>query len=217
MSKYKYELNEKINAILINPFLSIEEFNNNCNLIKNYKIKNISTSLNYLSYLKDSFENYSVQINTLISYPLADCPNFLIDQIIDYAIDNGADGIDYLPKFFYLSRNEDEKFANNIEKISNKKLPLTLILNKQRMSEETFNKAINISLELGVKFFQFGDGFGTTINSFDLKKLKKLFDDKVNIKVVGAIRDIGSTINLLDNGADNVGSSYFHEIFQSIK
>ena len=98
-----------------------------------------------------------------------------------------------------------------------KKLPLTLIFNKDRMQKKIFNKAIDISLELGVKFFQFGDGFGSTLNIYDLKEIQKSFDDRRKIKVVGKIRDIESTIKLLDNGADNIGSSYFYEIFNSIK
>ena len=217
MSNIKYELNEKINAILINPFLSNDDFNINCNLIKKYNIKNVSTTLNYLSHLKNSFENYKVKINIFLSYPLADFPDILIDQVIDYAIDEGADGIDYLPKFFNLSINEDEKFANNIEKIAKKELPITLIFNKNRMQEDIFNKAINISLDLGVKFFQFGDGFGATLNSNELKEIKRLLDEKRSIKVVGNIKDVKSAIELLDNGADNIGTSYFNQIFKSIK
>jgi len=217
MSNIKYELNEKINAILINPFLSTDDFNINCNLIKKYNIKNVSTSLNYLSYLKNALENHKVKINTFISYPLADFPDILIDQVIDYAIDEGADGIDYLPKFFNLSINEEEKFANNIEKIAKKELPITLIFNKNRMQEDIFNKAINISLDIGVKFFQFGDGFGATLNLNELKGIKRLLDEKRSIKVVGNIKDVKSAIELLDNGADNIGTSYFSQIFQSIK
>ena len=217
MSNIKYELNEKINATLINPFLSTDDFNINCNLIKKYNIKNVSTTLNYLSHLKNSFENYKVKINTFLSYPLADFPDILLDQVIDYAIDEGADGIDYLPKFFNLSINEEEKFANNIEKIAKKELPITLIFNKNRMQEDIFNKAINISLDIGVKFFQFGDGFGATLNSNELKGIKRLLDEKRSIKVVGNIKDVKSAIELLDNGADNIGTSYFSQIFQSIK
>ena len=217
MSNIKYELNEKINAILINPFLSTDDFNINCNLIKKYNIKNVSTTLNYLSHLKNSFENYKVKINTFLSYPLADFPDILIDQVIDYAIDEGADGIDYLPKFFNLSINEEEKFANNIEKIAKKELPITLIFNKNRMQEDIFNKAINISLDIGVKFFQFGDGFGATLNLNELKGIKRLLDEKRSIKVVGNIKDVKSAIELLDNGADIIGTSYFSQIFQSIK
>ncbi len=217
MSNIKYELNEKINAILINPFLSTDDFIINCNLIKKYNIKNVSTTLNYLSHLKNSFENYKVKINTFLSYPLADFPDILIDQVIDYAIDEGADGIDYLPKFFNLSINEEEKFANNIEKIAKKELPITLIFNKNRMQEDIFNKAINISLDIGVKFFQFGDGFGATLNLNELKGIKRLLDEKRSIKVVGNIKDVKSAIELLDNGADIIGTSYFSQIFQSIK
>ena len=52
MPNIKYELNEKIHAIIINPYLTWEDFCVNCDLIKKYNIKNISTSLNYLDEKK---------------------------------------------------------------------------------------------------------------------------------------------------------------------
>ncbi|MBK16898.1 MAG: 2-deoxyribose-5-phosphate aldolase [Prochlorococcus sp. SP3034] len=216
MSNSEYEFNEKINAILINPYLSLDEFNINCNLLKKYNIKNISTTLNYLSYLRNLFDN-NININTFISYPLADSPHIITDQMIDLAIEEGASGIEYLPQFFYLENNEDEKFATDIEKIYKKKLPLTLIFNKNRMKKKTFTKAIQISLELGIKIFQFGDGFGSTLNISDLKEIKALLNKKSLIKISGNIRNIKTIKELLNNGADNIGTSYFHEIFQELK
>ena len=68
-----------------------------------------------------------------------------------------------------------------------------------------------------MKFFQFGDGFGATLNLNELKGIKRLLDEKRSIKVVGNIKDVKSAIELLDNGADNIGTSYFSQIFQSIK
>ena len=74
MPNIEYELNEKIHAIIINPYLTWEDFGTNCDLIKKYNIKNISTSLNYLDDFKNRLSNYSANINALISYPLADLP-----------------------------------------------------------------------------------------------------------------------------------------------
>ena len=59
MPNIEYELNEKIHAIIINPYLSWEDFRVNCDLIKKYNIKNISTSLNYLDNFKNLLGNYS--------------------------------------------------------------------------------------------------------------------------------------------------------------
>ena len=54
MFNIDYELNEKIHAIIINPYLSLEELNANCDLIQKYNIRNVSTSLNFLSHIKDA-------------------------------------------------------------------------------------------------------------------------------------------------------------------
>ena len=89
-----YEFNEKIHSILLNPYLSKESFTNNINLIKKYNIKNISTSLNYLSYVKDNFPLSNIKIHTLISYPFADLPNNFVQELIDYAKDAGSEAIE---------------------------------------------------------------------------------------------------------------------------
>ena len=94
MPNIEYELNEKIHAIIINPYLTWEEFSANCDLIKKYNIKNISTSLNYLADFKNSLINYSASINALISYPLADLPISFIEELVCFAKDKGANGIE---------------------------------------------------------------------------------------------------------------------------
>ena len=97
MPNIEYELNEKIHAIIINPYLTWEDFCENCDLIKDYNIKNISTSLNYLDDFNNCLGNYSANINALISYPLADLPVSFIEELVCFAKDKGAKGIEYIP------------------------------------------------------------------------------------------------------------------------
>ena len=218
MSKNKdYEFNEKIHSILLNPYLSKESFINNINLIKKYNIKNISTSLNFLSYLKDNFPLSNIKINTLISYPFGDLPNNLVQELILYAKDSGSDAIEYTPKFFALSNNKDEEFAKDIENISKLDLPITLIFNKRKLSKEIFIKAINISLELGIENFQFGDGFGQYLEVNEIKEIMHLLGKNNFIKIVGGIKTIANVKDTLEAGADCVGTSYYHDIFQELK
>ena len=99
MSNIAYELNQKIHAIILNPYLSCEEFNKNCDLIKKYNIKNVSTSLNFLKHVKNTLNN-TVKINAF-----ADLPIDFLDEFICYAKDGGAGGIEYTPNFFNLSNN----------------------------------------------------------------------------------------------------------------
>ena len=117
MPNIEYELNEKIHAIIINPYLTWEDFCANCDLIRKYNIKNISTSLNYLADFKNLLGNYSANINALISYPLADLPVSFIEELVCFAKDNGATGIEYIPNFINLSKRNLETFAAEIEQV----------------------------------------------------------------------------------------------------
>ena len=216
-SNKDYEFNEKIHSILLNPYLSKESFQINIDLIKKYSIKNISTSLNFLYYIKDIFPLSNIKINTLISYPFGDLPNKFVQELIIYAKDAGSQGIEYTPKFFTLSNNNEEEFAKDIENIAKLDLPITLIFNKRQLSDEVFSKAINISLELGIANFQFGDGFGQYLGIKEIKNIAKILGKNNFIKIVGGIKTISDVKETLDAGADCIGTSYDHDIFQELK
>ena len=217
MSNIEYELNEKIHAIIINPYLTWDDFCSNCDLIKKYNIKNISTSLNYLTDLKNCLNNYSVNINALISYPLADLPVSFIEDIVCFAKDKGANGVEYVPNYINLSKRNLDTFATEIEQVKLAGLPVTIIINKSKLEEELLHSAIEISLELGIKNFQFGDGFSPPMKSSDAVDILKIIGKHNKIKVVGAIKELARVIDLFDAGINYVGTSNFCEIFQQVQ
>jgi len=217
MTNIEYELNERIHAIIINPYLTWEDFCANCDLIKKYNIKNISTSINYLDDFKKRLSNYSANINALISYPLADLPVTFIEELVNFAKDKGANGIEYIPNFINLSKKNLETFAAEIEQVKLSGLPVSIIINKSKLQKEVLYNAIEISLELGIKNFQFGDGFGPTITSNDVEEILKITGSQNQIKVVGGIKKLKQVIDLFDNGISCVGTSNFCEIFQEVK
>ena len=216
-SNKDYEFNKKIHSILLNPYLSKESFEQNINIIKKYNIKNITTSLNFLPYVKDNFLSSNIKITTLISYPFGDLPNNFVQELIHYAKDAGSEAIEYVPKFFTLSNNKDDEFARDIENVSKLDLPITLIFNKKQLSKEIFTQAINISLELGIASFQFGDGFGQYLGVNEIKEIMHLLGKNNFIKIVGGIKTIANVKDTLEAGADCIGTSYYHDIFQELK
>jgi len=216
MPNINYELNEKIHAIIVNPYLTWEDFCANCDLIKKYNIKNISTSINYLDDFKNRLSNYSANINALISYPLADLPVTFIEELVNFAKDRGANGIEYIPNFINLSKRNLETFAAEIEQVKLSGLPVSIIINKSKLQKEVFYNAIEISLELGIKNFQFGDGFGPPITLNDVTEILKITGSQNQIKVVGGIKNLMQVFDLLDNGISCVGTSNFCEIFEEL-
>ncbi len=217
MPNIEYELNEKIHATIINPYLTWEDFCANCDLIEKYNIKNISTSLNYLDNFKNRLGNYSANINSLISYPLADLPVTFIEELVNFAKDKGANGIEYIPNFINLSKRNLETFAAEIEQVKLSGLPVSIIMNKSKLQKKVLYDAIEISLELGIKNFQFGDGFGPPISLNDVAEILKIMGSQNQIKVVGGIKKLSQVIDLFDNGISCIGTSNFCEIFQEAK
>ena len=216
MFKSQYELNERIHATILNPYLSAEDFEANCDVIKKFNIRNISSTLNYIEYLKDSMHKENPNISVFLSYPFSDLPKNFIDEFIIFAKDAGASGIEYTPKYFLLSKNRDNCFANDLENIAKSDLPVTCIINKKGLDKKNFIKAINISLEVGIKKFQFGDGFGNPLTFVDISETLKLLNDQSFVKIVGGIENLNQIIDLFDSGVDCIGTTNFHKIFRNI-
>ncbi len=217
MSQNDYEFNEVIHATLLNPYLSKENFQINCELITKYNIRNISTSLYFLKYLNDAINYKNCKINTLISYPLADIPSKFLSEIISYAKEFGANSIEFLPRFFYLSDSKEEDFAREIEILIQSGLPITLIFNYYKLDSNVLSKAINICLEMGIENFQFGDGFEPYINKNDINQIIKLIGYKSKLKITGGIKHLDQAIEILNLGASSIGTSDFHMIFKDLK
>ena len=217
MSQNDYEFNEVIHATLLNPYLSKENFQINCELITKYNIRNISTSLYFLKYLNDAINYKNCKINALISYPLADIPSKFLSEIIHYAKEFGANSIEFLPRFFYLSDSKEEDFAREIEILIQSGLPITLIFNYRKLDKDVLSKAINICLEMGIENFQFGDGFGPYINKNDINQIIKLIGYKSKLKITGGIKHLDQAIEILNLGASSIGTSDFHMIFKDLK
>ena len=84
-------------------------------------------------------------------------------------------------------------------------------------SKEIFTRAINISLELGIENFQFGDGFGQYLRVNEIKEIMHLLGKNNFVKIVGGIKTIANVKDTLEAGADCIGTSYYHDIFQELK
>ena len=72
-----------------------------------------------------------------------------------------------------VSKNNLNSFAAEIESINSSELPVTIIINKTKLEKELFEKALDISLELGITNFQFGDGFGAPVSNVDIVEILK--------------------------------------------
>ena len=71
-------------------------------------------------------------------------------------------------------------------------------------------------MELGIKNYQFGDGFGSPLTSNDVHEILKIIGSQNQIKVVGGIKKLMQVIDLFDNGISCVGTSNFCEIFEEV-
>tara|TARA_Y100001970_G_C14253637_1_gene873536 strand:+ start:2276 stop:2947 length:672 start_codon:yes stop_codon:yes gene_type:complete len=217
-NKDRKEIASRIHEVAINPILNNEDLNDLYNSCKHNDIKSISSSCNYLPTLREKISpEDKISLNALIGFPFGDIPTSLKLDLATWAIDLGADSLEVVPNYFYFNSKAIDLFANEIESINTKQIPIRIIINQNYFDKNNIAMLISILTELNIENIQLGNGFGPKITFDELNLFKELCKEKFIFKVVGGIKTFSDVIYFLNNGVKYVGTSYSHEILQELK
>ncbi len=153
----------------------------------------------------------------VIAFPFGYLPSFLKIQEAEWAIEQGAEELDIVPNFFALNEGKGELFAEEIAQIGQLGIPINSILDIGNLSTTKLDLAVEASIDAGTNGIQTGNGFGSPVCSDQIKRLDALVKNRCAIKAVGGIKTLQKAEELLDAGANYIGTSFGLQIVQSMK
>lgn len=131
------------------------------------------------------------------------------------AIEEGALEIDFVMNigkaldgdFKYLKR-EFQAMADLKENVRDPKFNLKVILEICYLDPQTIRDVVSLAVETGIDFVKTSTGYGlrgATVE--DVCLLRESAGDRVKIKASGGIRTLKQTVELIEAGADRIGTS----------
>ena len=208
-------INQYLDATNLKPTATIEEITNLCEEAKENHYMAVCIHPYYIALAKDLLKDSTVQICTVIGFPLGmntiETKEFEAIQ----AVSLGADEIDMMINLGAIKDQEYEYVKKEIETIRDSigGKVLKVIIETCYLTKEEIIKMTEICNETYVNFIKTSTGFGPSgAKVEDVRLMKEHKNDLLEIKASGGIRTYEEAQAMLDAGATRLGVSKALEI-----
>jgi len=162
-------------------------------------------------------ESARTKVVTVIAFPMGYSALAAKTEEIKRALDEGADEIDGVINMAALKSGNWNHVENDIEGMALatnlKGKTFKLILEMQLLNEEELQKVAAQAVISRVKYLKTGTGMhGNPVTPEQIKLLRKIADPSLKIKASGGVKTKKQAIELIQAGADRIGTSSALEI-----
>lgn len=167
----------------------------------------------YSSLAKKIIENTPVKLVTVVGFPMG--YNSINAKVEDAkkAVNDGVDEIDMVINLAAFKSQNYNHVSEDIERIAticrlNNK-PIKVIIESGILTQNEISKAVEICINNQVDFIKTSTGFnGSGASVETVKYIKELIENtSIQIKASGGIRDYQFAQDLIDAGANRIGTS----------
>ncbi len=204
---------------ILNPHLGKEMLVQICDGSKQYGFVGLCTSLSNLSIARERLGSKSTtKLTSVIGFPFGFIPTYNKLKEAEYAIEIGAEELDFVPNYFALEEGNVELFAEEINQLSELSIPVRVILDANiLLNSSKLSLAINASIDAGATGIQIGNGFGPAVTKNQTQKVYEIAKNRCSIKVVGGIKTFDQAIEIIEAGSTFIGTSFGFEITKQQK
>ncbi len=213
-----FNLPSCIHQAVLDPHVSTELLKSKCDEAKELNFSGFCIHSNQIATARKRLgQSGKTKLISVIAFPFGSIPTMIKKHEAEWAAEKGAEEIDLVPNFSALSQNNSEIFAEEIALICEVGLPTRVILDCNNLSITKLNLAINASIEAGAIGIQTGNGFGRSITIDDVNQFKNLVKARCEIKAVGGIKTLEKALELLNGGANSLGTSFGPKLIKELK
>lgn len=200
----------KIDHTLLRSDASMEEIKQLSTDAIHYKFHSICVNPIWLTYVNDIIKGSGVNLCTVIGFPLG--ASFTSNKLfeLDKSIEHGASEIDMVMNIGFFKDKKYNIISEEIKKIvqsANGRI-IKVIIETGLLVKEEIEIASRIIEESGANFIKTSTGFSNFGSSTEIIKIiKSSISSNMQIKASGGISTSKQVLNLLEVGADRIGSS----------
>lgn len=204
------ELNSYIDHTALKATTTLDEIKKLCDEAINYHFASVCVNPTYVETAKKYLKGSTVNVCTVIGFPLgANTISTKEFEAID-AINNGADEIDMVINIGALKNKDYEYVKKEIEDIRDAvdgKI-LKVIIETCYLDNEEIKKMTEICNETFVNFIKTSTGFGTSGASIeDIEIINKSKNEILEIKASGGIKTLEDAEKFINLGVTRIGTS----------
>ena len=210
-------MNEYIDSTMLRSDATIEEVTKLCMDAMKYHFATVCVNPYYVPLAKELLKDSTVEVGTVIAFPLgANTTNVKVYEAVD-AIEAGADEIDMVINIGALKDKEYDYVKREIEEVRNvlDGKVLKVIIETSCLTEEEIIKATELCNETFVNFIKTSTGFGTRGATLDdIKIINEHKNEGLEVKASGGIKTKEDVEKFINMGVTRIGTSNASKIME---
>ena len=214
------DLPPRLDQAILDPLMTDIQLFELCDFGRQEGVRGICTTPLQVPIVRERLggsEDGGPRLIAAIGFPFGSIPAELKLAEAEWAASHGAQELDAVPDFHALVNGDSGAFAEELAALCDLGLPLRVILDMARLSDELLTLAVEASIDAGAAALQTGNGFGPACNPDQVKQLRALCRNRCGIKAAGGVHNIDLMADLIEAGADLLGTSSAPQLLQSLR
>ena len=212
------ELPPLIHQAVLDPLLEEEALHNICDAARLLGFGGLCTSLCHLEAVRNRIgPSGRLRLFAVVDFPFGTIPAELKRAQAEWAAARGADALDVVPNLAAITAGRAEAYAEELAQICDLGLPVTVILDVNRLQPAGLSLAVEAAIDAGAACLQAGNGFGPATTPVQVRKLKELARGNCAIKAAGGIQRLDMALDLVEEGATALGTSHGPALIQALR
>jgi deoxyribose-phosphate aldolase len=210
--KMQHSLSSYIEHTILKPDTTSEQIKKICDEAIQYNFYAVCVPPYYVKDAISRLNKTKVKTVTVISFPFGYGLTPVKVEECRKAIDEGVDELDMVMNIAafkdanYKEVQRDIQSVGDFSHLHNK--IVKVIIETSLLNNDEIKKACDLSTKAGADFVKTSTGYnGSGVTVEHIKLLRGFLSKKVKIKASGGIKDKAFAIDLINNGADRIGTS----------
>lgn len=181
-----------------------------CREAREHHFMSVCVNSYYTGFVADELQGSDVRVCTVVGFPLGQMSTKAKAAETRIAVEDGADEIDMVINVGALKGRDDAVVFEDIRAVRKacEGKVLKVIIETCLLNEEEKVRACRLAMEAKADFVKTSTGFSTGgATKEDVALMRKTVGDTMGVKASGGIRDKGKAVEMLEAGADRLGTS----------
>ena len=219
--KLEKPLNKYFDHTLLKPEATNAQIEKLCAEAKEYDFYSVCVNTCYVEKCYRALKNTDVKIAAVIGFPLGACTTDTKVFEAKEAFKFGASEVDMVLNVGKFKNGEYDFILKDISEVvkeaKNNNGKVKVILETCLLNKDEIRKASELSKEAGADFVKTSTGFNTGgAKAEDVKLMKDTVGPNMEVKASGGIRDLETTLLMIQNGATRIGASASVQIMKEL-
>lgn len=181
-----------------------------CREAREHHFMSVCVNSYYTGFVADELQGSDVRVCTVVGFPLGQMSTKAKAAETRIAVEDGADEIDMVINVGALKGGDDAVVFEDIRAVRKacEGKVLKVIIETCLLNEEEKVRACRLAMEAKADFVKTSTGFSTGgATKEDVALMRKTVGDTMGVKASGGIRDKEKAMEMLEAGADRLGTS----------